>query len=127
MANPLVAQPVSSTKGYSGIPLAEDAVSCYEGISSGSWVEGGLGAVATAADIADTVANPFGALFAAGAGWLMEHFEPLRQALDWLPGKPDVIASYGQTWDNVSKELEKIKADHEKLVGADISSWTGAA
>ncbi|GAB3894483.1 RHS repeat-associated core domain-containing protein [Kibdelosporangium lantanae] len=127
MGNPLVAQPVSSTKGYSGIPLAEDAVSCYEGISSGSWVEGGLGAVATAADIADTVANPFGALFAAGAGWLMEHFEPLRQALDWLAGKPDVIASYGQTWDNVAKELDAIKADHEGAVTADLSSWKGDA
>ncbi|TCO50669.1 DUF6531 domain-containing protein [Actinocrispum wychmicini] len=126
MNNPLVAAPQDTTRGYSGIPLAEDAVSCYEGLSSGNWIEGGLGAVATAADIADTVANPFGALFGAGIGWLMEHFEPLRQALDWLAGKPEVIESYGQTWDNVAKELDRIKADHETMVGNDLADWQGA-
>jgi YD repeat-containing protein len=127
MSNPLVAAPQDTTRGFSGIPIAEDAVSCYEGLSSGNWVEGGLGAVATAADIADTVANPFGALFAAGAGWLMEHFQPLREALDWLAGKPEVITSYGQTWDNVAKELGKIKTDHANLVSTDVASWQGAA
>ncbi|PPK63669.1 hypothetical protein CLV40_1254 [Actinokineospora auranticolor] len=127
MSNPLVAAVKDSTTGYSGIPIAEDAVSAYQGISSGDWVEGGMGAVAFGMDVADTVANPFGALFAAGAGWLMEHFEPLRQALDWLAGKPDVIASYGQTWDNVSRELASIQQDHADLVSRDLTGWQGAA
>ncbi|GLZ37633.1 DUF6531 domain-containing protein [Actinokineospora sp. NBRC 105648] len=127
MSNPLVAAPESTTKAYSGIPIAEDAAAAYEGLSSGSWVEGGLGAVALATDIADTVANPFGALFAAGAGWLMEHFEPLRQALDWLAGKPEVIASYGQTWSNVSQELAAIQRDHADLLSRDLPGWQGAA
>ncbi|WP_051114770.1 RHS repeat-associated core domain-containing protein [Actinokineospora enzanensis] len=127
MGNPLVARPVDSTAGYSGIPLAEDAMATCEGISSGSWLEGGLGALGLAGDITDTVANPFGALFAAGAGWLMEHFEPLRRALDWLAGKPDVIAAYGQTWDNVARELDAIRADHEAAVRADLTGWQGPA
>ncbi|WP_051385779.1 DUF6531 domain-containing protein [Actinokineospora inagensis] len=127
MSNPLVAAPQDSTTAYSGIPLAEDAVSAYQGLSSGDWVEGGMGALATGMDIADTVANPFGALFGAGAGWLMEHFEPLRQALDWLAGKPDVIASYAQTWDNISQELASVQKDHADMVSRDLPGWSGTA
>ena len=49
--------------------------------------------------------DPISALLANGLGWAMEYFEPLRQMLDELTGKPDVVASHAATWNNMATEL----------------------
>src|SRR5690606_6501544 len=59
-------------------------------------------------------------------GFLIEHVEPLQEALNWVAGDPDQITAYAQSWKNVSSSLEDTAAAHKSAVDADITSWTGA-
>ncbi|HUQ60817.1 WXG100 family type VII secretion target, partial [Lentzea sp.] len=135
--NPLVAQAPAEPSGFfnagtgdngwaTGFSIADSAVDAYKGISEGSWIEGGLGVVSLVADAASMAIDPFGTLLSSAASFLMEHMQPLKEALDWLAGDPPVIQSYSTTWGNVSQELGKITADYKAAVDA-TASWTGAA
>lgn len=42
--------------------------------------------------------------FIAGAGWLIEHVQPLQDALDMLAGDPTLVEAHAMTWDNVANE-----------------------
>ncbi len=135
--NPLVAQAPAEPSGFfnagtgdngwaTGFSIADSAVDAYKGISEGSWIEGGLGVVGLAADAASMAIDPFGTLLSSAASFLMEHMQPLKEALDWLAGDPPVIESYSTTWGNVSQELGKIAADYKAAVDG-TAEWTGAA
>ncbi|ASO18682.1 uncharacterized protein YukE [Actinoalloteichus hoggarensis] len=123
MSNPLVADVVDSTTSTSGLSLVESVNSTNEAIASGDWLEAGLGT----ADLVMTALDPFAAIFANGVGWLIEHVGPLSDALDSLAGSPDEIRSHAETWTNVATEVSEVSTELSSLVGADISSWTGAA
>ncbi|KAA9154674.1 RHS repeat protein [Amycolatopsis acidicola] len=125
MTNPLVAQEKSSTTAMSGVPILEDAKTIKDGIESGNWASTVLGVAGAAMDTLAMVADPFGAILAAGVGWLMEHVGPLKEALDKLAGDPDKITAHSETWKNVAKELGDVSADLAKQVKADVQSWTG--
>ncbi|HUR52557.1 MAG TPA: DUF6531 domain-containing protein, partial [Gemmataceae bacterium] len=127
MANPLVAEVKDSTKAYSGISLLESANDLKSAIESGDWASVALGAVGTALDALSMAMDPFGAILAAGVGWLMEHVGPLREALDGLAGDADEIAAQAETWKNVAVELGGIGEDLAGMVAADTVSWTGNA
>jgi hypothetical protein len=58
-------------------------------------------------------------------GWTIEHVETLRDVLDQLTGKPDVIASHAATWHNIAAELWSMAEDLEDLVERDIPGWHG--
>ncbi|WP_337821791.1 RHS repeat-associated core domain-containing protein [Amycolatopsis sp. A1MSW2902] len=126
MSNPLVA-PVKETSAVAGVPLLEDATGLKEAIESKNWAAVAIGAVGTAIDVLTAVMDPFGAIFAAGVGWLMEHVGPLKEALDALTGNADQISSQAQTWTNVAKELEGVSAELGELVKKDLESWQGDA
>ncbi|MDS0149558.1 hypothetical protein, partial [Amycolatopsis sp. CM201R] len=81
MGNPLVAETKDSTKAYSGISLLETANDLKSAIESGDWASVALGAVGTALDALSMAMDPFGAILAAGVGWLIEHVGPLKEAL----------------------------------------------
>ncbi|WP_431873250.1 RHS repeat-associated core domain-containing protein [Amycolatopsis sacchari] len=127
MSNPLVAQEQSSTKAYSGVSLLETAFDLDNAIKSGDWAAVALGAVGTALDALSMAMDPFGAILAAGVGWLMEHVGPLKEALDALAGDPDRINAHSETWGNVAKELGEIAQDLTSMVQADLQGWTGPA
>src|ERR1044072_3467436 len=97
MTNPLIAERTDSTTGYSGIPLVESTIDTGQAIANGNWAAGVIGIAGTALDVAATVLDPFGAIFAAGVGWLIEHVEPLSEALDALPRDPDPIHPHAET------------------------------
>ena len=78
-------------------------------------------------DAAATVIDPFSALLANGLGWVMEHFEPLREMLDKLTGMPDVVASHAATWERMAGELADMSADLAARVDADLPDWQGDA
>jgi uncharacterized protein YukE len=71
--------------------------------------------------------DPISALLANGLGWAMEYFDPLREKLDELTGKQDVVASHAATWDNMARELADISADLQAALAADLPGWTGKA
>jgi RHS repeat-associated protein len=127
MSNPLVAQPQDSTKSYSGVMLLESANDLRSAIQSGDWASVALGAVGTALDALSAAMDPFGAILAAGVGWLLEHVGPLKEALNALTGNADEIAAHSQTWKNVATELGSIGQDLTSTVTADTQSWTGPA
>jgi RHS repeat-associated protein len=127
VSNPLVAPVKDSTTAGSGVPLLEDATHLKSAIESGDWASVAMGAAGTALDALTAVMDPFGAVFAAGVGWLIEHVGPLKEALNALTGNADEIAAQSQTWTNVAKELEDVSVELVDLVKADLGGWTGPA
>ncbi|MEV7097435.1 RHS repeat-associated core domain-containing protein [Amycolatopsis sp. NPDC051045] len=127
MVNPLVAETKDSTTAYSGISLLESANDLKSAIESGDWASVALGSVGTALDALSMAMDPFGAILAAGVGWLIEHVGPLKEALNGLTGNADEIAAQSETWKNIATELGSIGEDLTGMVKADTASWTGNA
>ena len=127
ISNPLIAAPQDSTKAYSGISLAESAADLKSAIETGDWASVAMGAVGTALDALSMAMDPFGAILAAGVGWLMEHVGPLKEALNGLTGNADEIAAQSETWKNVATELGSIGEDFAGMSTTDTASWTGVA
>ncbi|MFN2495976.1 MAG: WXG100 family type VII secretion target [Pseudonocardiaceae bacterium] len=125
--NPLVAARVDSTTAITGVGLVESAVGLYNGVESGSWVEGGLGAAGAGLETLGLVLDPVGTLASYGVAWLMEHVQPLSDALDRLAGDPDTIASYAATWRNVATAVQQAGADFGTAVNQGTAGWQGQA
>ena len=125
--NPLVAARVDSTTAITGIGLVESAMGLYNGVESGSWVEGGLGAAGAGLETLGLVLDPVGTLASYGVAWLMEHVQPLSDALDRLAGDPDTIASYAATWRNVATAVQQAGADFGTAVNQGTAGWQGQA
>lgn len=121
VSNPLVAQRQDSTTALSGVPILESVDETRKAVESGDWAAGvmGAGCVGMALD-------PFGAILAAGVGWLMEHVGPVSDALDALTGDPDEIKAHSETWKNVAAELDAVRTEMTEVVKSDTASWTGS-
>ncbi|MET0423458.1 MAG: hypothetical protein ABW046_06265, partial [Actinoplanes sp.] len=59
-------------------------------------MDGTLGAVSAGLDGLALVSDPVGALLQYGIAWLIEHVQPLSEALDWLAGDPAAIVYAGE-------------------------------
>ncbi|HEX7662191.1 MAG TPA: DUF6531 domain-containing protein [Pseudonocardiaceae bacterium] len=127
MTNPLVARAQDSTTWHTGINLLDDASGVAEGVSSGSWVEGGISALGVGLDALTIAMNPVGTLISYGLNWLIEHVKPLTDALDHLAGDADQIAAYAQTWGNISKAVGDAATQLSDTVNRDTANWTGQA
>ncbi|OLF16201.1 WXG100 family type VII secretion target [Actinophytocola xanthii] len=123
----LVAPVVSSREAWTGSSLADSIEGLVEAIRSEGWVDDALAGAGLGVEVAATVMDPISALLANGLGWAMEYFEPLREMLDELTGKPDVVAAHAATWNNMATELADIAADLDALLGSDVPGWTGEA
>ncbi|MGK5680622.1 WXG100 family type VII secretion target [Actinoplanes sp. URMC 104] len=127
MTDPLVAQAHSSTTWYTGLGLVEDAAEISNGIRNGSWVDTTLGGAGGSLDILATAIDPLGTLMAWGVGWLMEHVQPLKEALDWLAGQPDEIAAHAATWRNVAEAMASTQQGYADAVRSQTADWLGAS
>ncbi|WP_433793979.1 eCIS core domain-containing protein [Actinoplanes sp. CA-252034] len=127
MTNPLVAQADGSTTWSTGLGLVEDAHQISDGIRNGSWVDVTLGGVTGSLDTLAVAVDPLGSLFAWGVGWLLEHVQPLRDALDRLAGSPDEIAAHAATWRNVSAAAAETRQRYAAAVGTQTADWLGAS
>ncbi|WP_026924340.1 WXG100 family type VII secretion target [Glycomyces arizonensis] len=125
--NSLVADVQSTRQPWTGSSLADGIEGLVTSIQSGNWVSGTLAGVGLGLEVAGTVMDPFSALLSNGIGWAMEYFEPLREMLDWLTGKPDVVMSHAQTWYNMAEELFAMSGDLKTSVEGDVDEWSGAA
>ncbi|KOX19208.1 hypothetical protein ADK67_34245 [Saccharothrix sp. NRRL B-16348] len=124
MNNPLVATAKSDTTAVTGIGIAESANDLAQGISDGSWVAAGLGGIGVGLEVLSMVLDPIGTVASYGVSWLIEHVQPLKEALDWFAGDPPVIRSFSETWSNVAAEVTRIA---EELGTQDAPGWQGAA
>jgi len=120
--------PVQSTREvWTGSSLADSIEGLVDAIRSEGWVDDLLAGATLGVEVAATVMDPISALLANGLGWAMEYFEPLREMLDELTGKPDVVASHAATWNNMAGELSSIAADLQLYLDGDLPTWQGAA
>jgi len=123
----LVAPVESSRQPWTGASLADGADGLVDTIRSEGWVDDALAGAGLGVEVAATVIDPFSALLANGLGWAMEYFEPLRQVLDELTGKPDVVASHAATWNLMAAEMNGIGTDLQLYLDSDLPDWQGPA
>lgn len=128
MADPSLIAPVQSSREvWTGSGLADSIEGLVDAIKSEGWVDDALAGAALGVEVAATVMDPVSALLANGLGWAMEYFEPLRQVLDELTGKPDVVASHASTWTNMATELAAMSTDLKSALDDDLPDWHGPA
>ncbi|WP_086663741.1 RHS repeat-associated core domain-containing protein [Lentzea kentuckyensis] len=123
----LVAQPKDDTSAVTGIGLLESASDLSEGISNGDWLSAGLGAVGVGLEVLSIVVDPIGTLASYGVSWLIEHVQPLKEALDWLAGNPPVIRAFSETWGRVAAAVAAIAQEFTAETAAGTAGWTGSA
>jgi hypothetical protein len=124
-ANPLVAPVQDSTTWYTGLGLVEDAYQVSNGISSHSWIDTGLGGLSTGLDMLSMAVDPLGSLASWGVSWLLEHVQPLKEALDWLAGNADEVAAHAATWRNVAEYMKTAHTDFQAKVQSGTAQWLG--
>jgi hypothetical protein len=112
---------------WAGVWIAEDIKLLGQGVSSGSWIDAGLGGISAGLDALAVVSDPLGALLQYGVAWIIEHVKPLTEALDWLAGDPAAIGGQAQTWRNVAAQLRRDADDATRAAAWDLTEWTGAA
>jgi uncharacterized protein YukE len=123
----LVAPVESTREAWTGSSLGDSIEGLVDAIKSDGWVDDVLAGATLAVEVAATVMDPISALLANGLGWAMEYFEPLREMLDELTGKPDVVRSHATTWDNMAKELYAMANDLGSHLNNDLPDWHGQA
>ncbi|WP_026152694.1 hypothetical protein [Actinopolyspora halophila] len=140
MNNPLVEQEEQAPDGSgpltegtgeagwgTGIGIAESVNDVSSLEDGSSWVESGLAYGGLAMEAVSLAVDPIGTLMSYGLSWLIEHVEPLQEALDWFAGDPDGVRAYGETWGNVSQEVNEAAKQYSAAVEADVAQWLGAA
>ncbi|MBN6040057.1 hypothetical protein [Amycolatopsis sp. 195334CR] len=125
--NPLVAPVDDSTEWHTGIGIAESISDLVQGIESGNWVDIGLGAVTTGLEALSVVLDPIGSVASNLVSFIIEHVEPLQDALDKLAGNADVVASQAQTWQNIAKAVREEGTAYGTEATTDTESWVGKA
>lgn len=126
MSNALIAGPVDTATPFSGAGLLDSGTQLAHAIESGNWVEGGLAAFSTAVDTVAAVIDPLGSLIAAGLGWLIDHFEPIKGWFNDLTGDAGAVMGFSQTWTNVQTQLDA-SADFLDRVVTDLDDMAGEA
>lgn len=96
-------------------------------ITEGDWGDLAASGGVMALDALLGVVDPVGSALAAGVGWLMEHFEPLRELLDFVAGDPEAIKGGADTWLAIKEELQELATEFPEKVEQQTESWSGAA
>ncbi|CAM3407455.1 WXG100 family type VII secretion target [Stackebrandtia soli] len=125
--NDMIAPVEDSTTATTGLWLVEDVNAFADAVESGSWVDATIGGLTVGLDVLSVVMDPLGSLASMAVGWILEHVEPLREALDEITGNADEVRSYAQTWTNVSTGLKGGAEALRTAVEADIPSWQAPA
>ena len=128
--NPLVAQREESRSAVSGSGVVEDIWGICHGLSEGSWLETGLSSVSLVADAVGVGVDPLGTLIAWGAGWLIDHFGPLKSWMDELLGDADSVRADAATWSNVAWAIgecaDSLEQDERGLMGDQVGATATA-
>ena len=128
--NPLVAVREESRSAVSGSGVVEDIWGIAHGLSEGSWLETGLSSVSLVADAVGVGVDPLGTLIAWGAGWLIDHFGPLKSWMDEFLGDADSVRADAATWSNVAQAMgecaDSLEGDEKNLMGEQVGATATA-
>ena len=128
--NPLVAVREESRSAVSGSGVVEDIWGIAHGLSEGSWLETGLSSVSLVADAVGVGVDPLGTLIAWGAGWLIDHFGPLKSWMDEFLGDADSVRADAATWSNVAQAVgecaDSLEQDERGLMGEQVGATATA-
>ena len=128
--NPLVAQREESRSAVSGSGVVEDIWGIAHGLSEGSWLETGLSSLSLVADAVGVGVDPLGTLIAWGAGWLIDHFGPLKSWMDQFLGDADSVRADAATWSNVAQAMgecaDTLEGDEKNLMGEQVGATATA-
>ncbi|PPK69567.1 hypothetical protein V5P93_006788 [Actinokineospora auranticolor] len=91
-------------------------------ISSGNWADLDLN---TGIEALGYLANPVDALVSSGVQWVLEHVQPLRDALNEFAGDPGAIQAYAEHWREQGRAATESAVDLKNYVQTDTSGWTG--
>lgn len=119
-ANPLVVSPEDSRTWSSGSMIIDDGHSVVSDISNHSWVALGLESIPTAVDAASLAIDPIGTIISMGAGWLLDHINPLKKWLDELAGNKDAVTALGETYQNIAGRLSDEHSYIANRLAADL-------
>ncbi|WP_112134363.1 hypothetical protein [Glycomyces dulcitolivorans] len=118
--------PAQPGAGFTGAGIVESYAGLAMAIDSGSWIDASVAGLGVALETVGAVIDPIGTLASAGVGWLIEHVQPLKEALDMLAGNPTLVEAHAMTWDNVANECFAM-AEQMTAIIADVQSWSGGA
>ncbi|MFE7798308.1 WXG100 family type VII secretion target [Nocardia sp. NPDC057440] len=71
--------------------------------------------------------DPFNIVGGLLMGWMLENVEPLRKALDWVTGNPDMVKAYSESWTKISTALSEAAKTWNTELEKGVSDWAGAA
>ena len=119
-----------SRSAVSGSGVVEDIWGICHGLSEGSWLETGLSSVSLVADAVGVGVDPLGTLIAWGAGWLIDHFGPLKSWMDEFLGDADSVRADAATWSNVAQAMgecaDSLEQDERGLMGEQVGATATA-
>ncbi|GGP52445.1 WXG100 family type VII secretion target [Saccharothrix coeruleofusca] len=115
------------TDTEAGFRLADEINQATRSLEQAQWADPGISVKDGALEVLGTIVNPAQALLGAGVSWLIEHVEPLREAVDELAGDPAAIAAYADTWKGIAEKVGQAQERLAEVVRADTAGWTGEA
>ncbi len=115
------------TDTEAGFALAAQLNQSTRELNQATWADTEISVKDGALEVLGTILNPAQALLGAGVNWLIEHIEPLREAVDQLAGDPASITAYADAWQAVATKLTSAQERLGEIVGPDTQGWTGEA
>ncbi|MFE2756746.1 WXG100 family type VII secretion target [Actinosynnema sp. NPDC059335] len=115
------------TDTEAGFRLAQEIDRSTRELEQAAWADPGISVKEGALAVLGAIANPAQAALSAGVGWLIEHVEPLREALDELAGDPAAIAAYADAWTGIATRMTEAQQRLAQVVAADTAGWSGEA
>ncbi|UGT56328.1 WXG100 family type VII secretion target [Nocardia asteroides] len=71
--------------------------------------------------------DPFNFVGSQLMGWMLEHVEPLRKALDSVSGNPDMVQAYTDSWKAIGEHLTTTAGQLATALDSGIGAWAGSA
>lgn len=117
----------SSGHALDGTFLLYDINATAQALKNHEWASLALIGVADTLDTAATISDPLGSLFAAGIGWVIDHFDPLKSWLDDLTGDAGAVDAFSGQWEGVAGKVETCVGELRARVHADLTDMEGDA
>lgn len=125
--NALIVRASATASGTAGLSVVQGIQGTIDATKSQDFVDPLISGASTAVEMLSMATDPLRAVVAQGVAWLIEHIQPLREALDVITGNADEINAYAATWTNISTSIAKAyEASDSSLKSPPIAvEWKG--